>query len=189
LLRIAQIESGSRKKGFQPVQLSEVVERVARAYQPVAEDASKELTTVIEPDLHIIGDRDLLTQMLANLVENSIRHTPAQTRISVRARSERNAIIVEVADSGTGIPAAERERVFERFYRLDASRRTPGNGLGLSLVAAVAALHDAETELQDNSPGLLVVLKLPLPGPTAASAVSSLRQSGGMERVVRVSDL
>ncbi|MGE3875898.1 MAG: sensor histidine kinase, partial [Parvibaculaceae bacterium] len=124
LLRIAQIESGTRKKGFQLVHLSEIVERVARAYQPVAEDLEKELDTHIQPDLQIIGDRDLLTQMLANLVENSIRHTPSDTKIAIRLESRENCIVAEVVDSGPGIPVAERHKVFDRFYRLDASRTT-----------------------------------------------------------------
>jgi len=173
LLRIAQIESGSRKQGFQLVHFSEVAERVARAYQPVAEDMEKELTTFIQPDLRIIGDRDLLTQMLANLIENSIRHTPGQTKITLKLEAGGSGIIAEVADSGPGIPAAERERVFERFYRLDASRTTPGNGLGLSLVAAVASLHDIHIDLEDNRPGLRAIMRIPLGEPRVGAPPST----------------
>jgi signal transduction histidine kinase len=161
LLRIAQIESGSRKTGFAPIHLSEIVERVARAYQPVAEDSEKSLTTSIEPDLRIVGDRGLLTQMLANLIENSIRHTSRHTRIALKLEKIGRNIVAEVADTGPGIPMTERENVFERFYRLDASRTTPGHGLGLSLVAAVANLHNIRITLVDSNPGLRTILTFP----------------------------
>jgi signal transduction histidine kinase len=111
--------------------------------------------------VQIIGDRDLLVQMFANLVENAIRHTPHQTEIALKLTSDKAGITAEVADSGPGIPADERDRVFERLYRLDASRSTPGSGLGLSLVAAVGALHDVDITLADNHPGLRVILKFP----------------------------
>jgi signal transduction histidine kinase len=161
LLRIAQIESGSRKAGFRSLSLSDIVERVASAYKAVAEDQSKRLHAAIEPAVQMVGDRDLLVQMFANLVENAIRHTPHRTEIVLKLASDRAGIIAEVADSGPGIPEAERDRVFERLYRLDTSRSTPGSGLGLSLVAAVAALHGIEIALGDNHPGLRVILKFP----------------------------
>lgn len=161
LLRIAQIESGSRKSGFQRLHLSEVVERIARAYQPVAEDMEKGLVSSIQPDVQLIGDRDLLAQMLANLVENAIRHTPRLAKISVKLESDGNGTVLEVADSGPGIPKAERQKVFERFYRLDASRTTAGSGLGLSLVAAIANLHEIRISLEDNRPGLRVTMTIP----------------------------
>jgi signal transduction histidine kinase len=161
LLRIAQIESGSRKAGFRSLDLSDVVERVAGAYKAVAEDDSKKLRAAIEPAVEITGDRDLLVQMFANLVENAIRHTPHDTEIAVKLVSDKTGITAEVADSGPGIPLTERDKVFERLYRLDASRSTPGSGLGLSLVAAVGALHDIEITLADNHPGLRVILKFP----------------------------
>ena len=161
LLRIAQIESGSRKAAFRSLDLSDIVELVAGAYKAVAEDQCKKLHATIEPAVQITGDRDLLVQMFANLVENAIRHTPNQTEIALKLASDKTGIIAEVADSGPGIPAGERDKVFERLYRLDASRSTPGSGLGLSLVAAVGALHGIEITLTDNHPGLRVILKFP----------------------------
>jgi signal transduction histidine kinase len=161
LLRIAQIESGSRKAGFRPTDLSEIVERVVSAYRAVAEDQSKALQATVEPGVQIVGDRDLLVQMFANLVENAIRHTSSGTDIALKLSSGPDGIAAEVTDSGPGIPIAERDKVFERLYRLDASRTTPGSGLGLSLVAAVAALHGIEIALADNNPGLRVILNIP----------------------------
>jgi signal transduction histidine kinase len=161
LLRIAQVESGSRRKNFRQVQLSQVLERVGEAYRAVAEDQGKSFATSIEPDIQVIGDQDLLAQMFANLVENSIRHTPAHTLIRLKLSADKSGILAEVCDSGPGIPAQEREKVFQRFYRLDASRTTPGNGLGLSLVAAVASLHGIEIGLDDNRPGLRTTMKIP----------------------------
>jgi signal transduction histidine kinase len=172
LLRIAQIESGSRKAGFRSLDLSDIVERVASAYKAVAEDQCKKLHAAIEPAVQITGDRDLLVQMFANLVENAIRHTSPRTEIVLKLASDKSGIIAQVADSGPGIPAGERDKVFERLYRLDASRSTPGSGLGLSLVAAVGALHGIEITLADNHPGLRVILKFPKTEASPAMAMT-----------------
>jgi signal transduction histidine kinase len=172
LLRIAQIESGSRKAGFRSLDLSDIVERVAGAYKAVAEDQCKRLHAAIEPEVKITGDRDLLVQMFANLVENAISHTPHRTDIVLKLTSDKAGITAEVADSGSGIPADERDRVFERLYRLDSSRSTPGSGLGLSLVAAVGALHGIEITLADNHPGLRVILKFPRTELSPAAAMA-----------------
>ena len=96
--------------------------------------------------------------MVANLLENAVRHTPSQSRIWLTLRPGHNGVVASVADSGPGIPSDERDKVFERFYRLDSSRTTAGNGLGLALVAAVAVLHGIGISLADNQPGLKVVL-------------------------------
>ena len=161
LLRIAQIESGSRKAGFKTVDLTGIFERVASAYRAVAEDQGKELITALEPDVNFHGDGELLLQMAANLAENAIRHTPSNTRILLTLENSPQGIAASVADSGPGIPAEQREKVFEHFYRLDTSRATAGNGLGLSLVSAVATLHGIHISLQDNKPGLKVLLNFP----------------------------
>ena len=163
LLRIAQIESGSRKAGFKTVDLTGIFERVANAYQAVAEDQGKELITALEPGVNFHGDGELLLQMAANLVENAIRHTPSNTRIVFALANSPQGIVASVADSGPGIPAEQKEKVFEHFFRLDASRATAGNGLGLSLVSAVAVLHSIHISLQDNKPGLKVLLNFPVP--------------------------
>ena len=163
LLRIAQIESGSRKAGFKTVDLTGVFERVANALQAVAEDQGKDLVTALEPDVKFHGDGELLLQMAVNLVENAIRHTPPGTRIVLSLATSSGAIAASIADSGPGIPAEQRARVFEHFYRLDTSRATPGNGLGLALVSAVAMLHGIHIALEDTAPGLKVLLNFPGP--------------------------
>jgi signal transduction histidine kinase len=159
LLRIAQIEAGTRRSGFADVDLSELFSTVADAFAPSAEDAGKTLTADVASALHIIGDRELLTQMLANLIENAIRHTGAGTAIRVGLCAGRSGIAGFVADNGPGIPIADRERIFERFYRGDGSRAVPGSGLGLSLVKAVADLHKIALVVADAGPGLSIGLQ------------------------------
>jgi len=159
LLRIAQIEAGARRAAFSDVSLGQIVSTVSEAYAPVAEDRSQRLETVIDRTLSVHGDRELLTQMVANLIENPIRHCPAGVGITVELRQEGGRPVLCVADTGPGIPASERDKVFRRFYRLEASRTTPGSGLGLALVKAVADLHGAAVELSDNHPGLRVTVR------------------------------
>lgn len=165
LLRIAQIEAGTRRAGFGEVNLSAIFETVIDAFGPAAEDAGKSVIARVEPGIGIRGDRELLTQMLANLVENAIRHTPSGTRIEVSLIPGQDGPVGIVADNGPGVPKEERERIFRRFYRLERSRTTPGSGLGLSLVAAIAALHEISIDLQDNKPGLRVQLTYRTSGP------------------------
>lgn len=165
LLRIAQIEAGTRRARFAVLELSAVLANIVEAYETVAEEEGRTLQGEIEGGVQVAGDRDLLLQMFANLVENAIHHTPPGARIDVRLASSPDGPRAVVADSGPGIPAAERANVFRRFYRLDAARSTPGSGLGLSIVAAVAELHGARIELADNHPGLRVTLHFP-PAPT-----------------------
>lgn len=164
MLRIAQIEAGARRARFTTVGLSAVAENVADAFTAVAEDEGRRLETAIAPEVSVHGDGELLTQMLANLIENGLRHTPAGTVLTMRLSESADRVRLEVSDTGAGIPEDERTRVLERFYRLDRSRSTPGSGLGLSLVAAVAKLHGARMSLEDNEPGLRVVLEFELPG-------------------------
>lgn len=161
LLRIAQIESGSRRSGFARVDLSAVTHNVVDTYLAVAEDQRQVLRYDIAPHVHVHGDRELLTQMLANLVENALRHTSAGSIIdvSLSASNASHGPSLAVSDNGPGIPATERDKVFRRFYRLDSSRATPGTGLGLSLVAAVAGLHGASVALEDNAPGLEIIVR------------------------------
>lgn len=158
LLRIAQIEAGARREGFAPIDLSGVFETIIDTYGPVADDSGHRLTGTVAPGQRIRGDRQLLTQMLANLVENTIRHTPPGTGITVSLAPGPDGPVGQVRDTGPGIPEAAQQKVFQRFFRLDASRMTPGSGLGLSLVAAVAQLHEIRLALSDNRPGLAVTL-------------------------------
>jgi signal transduction histidine kinase len=130
-------------------------------YSPVAESEGKMLTSKIADGLGFIGDEELLVQMLANLVENAIKHTPPKANLRVELKKENQRSVTEVSDNGSGIPEKERKKVFERFYRLEQSRTTPGNGLGLALVAAIAELHSISVALEDNNPGLRVVMSFP----------------------------
>jgi signal transduction histidine kinase len=158
LLRIAQIEAGTRRSGFGPVRLDILLTELVDAYQPVAEGTGQALTGTFDAPLSLLGDRELLTLLFANLIENAIRHCPSQATIEVQAERVGEEITAWVADNGPGIPAGYRDKVLQRFYRLEASRTTPGNGLGLSAVGAIATLHDARLVLADNGPGLRCVL-------------------------------
>ena len=160
LLRIAEIESGRRRERFTDIALSPLLARLEDAYGAVAEENGQILSLrITEPEATVHGDQQLLTQMIANLVENAMRHAPTDTRIVVSLSRDANGVSVEVADNGPGIPADEREKVLRRFYRLEKSRTTPGNGLGLSLVKAIADLHGATVTLADNGPGLRVAVR------------------------------
>jgi signal transduction histidine kinase len=163
LLRIAQIEAGARRPRFDRVDLSDVLETVADAYGPDAEQAGQHLETMVAPSLHVTGDRDLLIQAFANLVENAIRHAGKGAAIAVKATTRNSIVEAMVSDTGPGVPAADRERVLGRFVRLEASRSTPGTGLGLTLVKAIADLHNADTVLGDNEPGLRVTIAFSRP--------------------------
>jgi signal transduction histidine kinase len=166
LLRIAQIESGTRKASFSAVDLSGVFRSIADAYGAVAEDRGQILTAAVTPGVDVRGDRELLMQMLANLVENAIRHTPEGARIGIGLERGADGPVGIVSDTGPGIPPEARDKVFQRFYRLDRSRSTAGNGLGLSLVAAVAETHGIAITLADNQPGLEVRLRFPPKAPS-----------------------
>jgi len=154
LLRIAQIEGGARRTAFQAVDLAGLARSVVDDFAPSAEDAGQTLVVEATGPLMVEGDRELLTQMLVNLVENALRHAGAHAQVKVLAQREGASAVVCVIDNGPGVPQAERERIFDRFYRLERSRSTPGSGLGLALVAAVARLHGATVGLRDARPGL-----------------------------------
>jgi signal transduction histidine kinase len=158
LLRIAQIESGTRRSGFRDLDLSSLIETVAEDFRPVAEEEGKSLIATIQPGLTATGDKELLVQMLANLLENAIKHTPLGTQIALSLAKTDAGFLARVADNGPGIPPEERERIFRRFYRLEHSRTPPGSGLGLSLVAAIADLHGLNLVVEDKGPGLSVSL-------------------------------
>jgi signal transduction histidine kinase len=154
LLRIAEIEDGALRRRFITVDLSATLQTVADAYSPPAEESGHRIRSRIAPGVSVSGDQNLLTQLFANLVANGLRHTPAGTTISIELERRAGRPLVVIADDGPGIPLEDRQRVFQRFVRLERSRTTPGNGLGLSLCAAIAQLHDVHIELGDNRPGL-----------------------------------
>jgi signal transduction histidine kinase len=159
LLRIAQIEAGTRRAAFSEVDLGAIVSAVAETFAPVAEDSGHRLRASVGRGATVHGDRGLLTQLAANLLENSIRHCTPGAVIALELTHEDGHPVLRVTDTGSGIPEAERDKVFRRFYRLETSRTTPGNGLGLALVKAVADLHGASIELGDNRPGLCVTVR------------------------------
>jgi len=176
LLQIAQIEAGTPGSHFAPVDLSDLIQTCVELYEPTASETGHALVTDISPGEipRVNGERNLLMQMLANLIENALRHTPAQTRIVVSLKAEAAAVTLCVADTGPGIPESEVENVLQRLYRLDQSRMTPGSGLGLSFVSVVANLHDARLSLSDNAPGLRVSVVFSNLGDTARQHVSAL---------------
>lgn len=161
VLRIAQVEAGTRKAGFQELDLSQAFERAADDFRPAAEEEGKTLVAEIHPGLTARGDKELVTHMLANLIDNAIQHTATGTRITVSLVNSPAGVAGSVADNGVGVPEDEREKIFRRFYRLERSRTTKGSGLGLAFVAAVADLHQIDLKVQDNSPGLRVVMRFP----------------------------
>ncbi|MEJ2389618.1 MAG: HAMP domain-containing sensor histidine kinase [Chromatiaceae bacterium] len=169
LLRIARIESRSRRTAFAKVDLSALVEDVAELYEPLATDRGQQFAVEAPRPLRVNGDRDLLFQAVANLVDNAIKYTPAKGRITLSARLHAGRPEIAVIDGGPGIPAAMREKVFQRFFRLDGSRSTPGSGLGLSLVQAVARIHGAQIRLEDNDPGLRALLSFEATQPSIAA--------------------
>lgn len=158
LLQIAQIEAGTPGSHFAPVDLADVINTCVELYEPTANETGHTLVANISPAPipPVGGDKNLLLQMLANLIENALRHTPAQTGITVNLKAEGATVTLCVADTGPGIPQSEVENVLQRLYRLDQSRMTPGSGLGLSFVSVVAKLHGAHLILSDNAPGLRV---------------------------------
>ena len=158
LISIAHAEAGLNRLALAPLDLSELVDDLAELYRPIAEDAGLELAIEAAPEVSVEGHRQLLGQALANLLDNAIKFTPAGGRVTVALTREGGVPVLAVADSGPGIPEADRDRVLDRFVRLDEARGAPGNGLGLSLVAAVAKLHGARLALADNAPGLRVTL-------------------------------
>lgn len=154
LTRIAQIETQARKGAFRSVNLAEIGSEVVELYDAAAEQDGTRLTVVGDREVLVTGDRDLIFDAIANLVDNAIKHGRAGGQVVVANENIDGRPVISIADDGPGIPPEEYEHVFKRFYRLEHSRYTPGNGLGLSLVAAVARLHAAQIEMLDNSPGL-----------------------------------
>ncbi|MGV8987246.1 MAG: ATP-binding protein [Cypionkella sp.] len=161
LLRIAQIESGTARARFVRLDLSALLAEVAEVYADVAVDAGMTLICHAPAPAYVKGDRHLLTQAFANLIENAIRHCPPDTTLTCRVKIAGQIVQTRLCDTGPGIPEAERENVLRRLYRLEKSRTTEGSGLGLALVKAVADLHDASLGLSDAAPGLCVTLGFP----------------------------
>jgi signal transduction histidine kinase len=188
LLSIARAEAGEQRANWEQVDLGELVQDIHELYEPLAEERDIRLEAECGDGLVVMGNRQMLAQALANLADNAIKYTPIGGRVTLVAaevaRADENALMLQVSDSGPGIPLQFRAKALERFVRLDPDRSTPGNGLGLSLVDAVAKLHEATLELGDNQPGLRVSLVFSArpatttPESTAGSSSSAAASAG-----------
>jgi signal transduction histidine kinase len=176
LLMIARAESGQARDDMSEFDAAEIAHDIGELYEPLAEEKGIALKVEADVPAKVNGNRELVSQALANLVDNAIKYTEtraaengATPEIVVRALNEGERILLTVADRGPGIPEADRGRVVERFVRLEQSRSQPGSGLGLSLASAVARLHGGELTLADNEPGLKTVIALPRGGPVQSA--------------------
>jgi len=161
LLLIAEAESGVRRQSFEPLALRELLDDIVELYRPAAESLSIDLQCVIEGEPSVLADRHLLAGVLANLLDNAFKYAGNGAHVELRALQAGDQVTISVRDDGPGIPSAALSRATERFFRVDASRHQHGNGLGLSIVAAVVALHRGQLTLEDTSPGLMVGITLP----------------------------
>lgn len=168
LLRIAEIEAGSRRSAFAELDLAPLLNDIDELYRDVAEERGLRLEANIAGPLPFWGDRELMQQAVTNLLDNALKFTPPGTTITFAARLEDTMISIAVGDRGPGISPCDRERATERFFRAESARNTPGSGLGLALVAAVAQVHNGTLRLLDNRPGLRAVISCPAFGEAGA---------------------
>jgi signal transduction histidine kinase len=159
LLRIREIEAGRRRAGFGVVDLAEIILAIEDLYQPIAEEKNVTLTAIVASAATVNGDKDLLIEAVGNLIDNAIKFTPPGGDVSLTLLDQDGCPIIRVSDTGTGIAPPERSAVFTRFYRSDVSRKFGGVGLGLSLVAAIASLHQIKVAIADNNPGCIIELR------------------------------
>jgi signal transduction histidine kinase len=164
LLRISEIEAGARRSAFTALDLAGVLEDVAEFYEPVAEANGLRLVLDVPAGLQVHGDPAMVRQAVTNLTDNAVKFSPPGGEVRLSAAAEGSVVEIVVADQGPGIPLEDRARATERFFRGEAARSTPGSGLGLALVQAVAHLHGGALHLEDASPGLRAALTLPASG-------------------------
>lgn len=162
-MRIGQIEAGARRAGFRTLDLTDIARDVVDAFDPAATEEGKALIARFETPLPIMGDRELLVQMIANLIDNALRHNRPGVRIEMTGLATEAGISLSIADDGPGVGTGELAAIFQRFYRADPAREAPGSGLGLALVAAIAELHGLDCTASDNGPGLRVTLATTAP--------------------------
>ena len=162
ILKISELDASTELQQFSKVDMCEVLADIADFYEPIASEKHIALTNRIRTPLVIRGEKNLLTQAFANLLDNAIKFTPEGGTITISAETTEDSITISIADSGVGIPEIYHDKVFEKFFRIEESRSAQGNGLGLSLVAAIARIHRADILLSDNHPGLKVSLRLPV---------------------------
>lgn len=162
LLRISQIQSGVKKERFCKLDLRDLINRVYEIYEYVVLDNNQNLVLEVDDKpACILGDDNLIFQLIINLVENAIRYCPDNTQITIGVVNSEDGVILHVADNGPGIPKADRELVFDRFYRGKQTESTAGSGIGLFLARSIVDLHDAKIQLSDSDPGLLVQITFP----------------------------
>jgi hypothetical protein len=161
LLRLSEIEAGRLRAGFGPVDLAQLAVDLGESYAPAMEDDGRRLFVVVAEAAVVAGDAELLSQAVVNLLDNAQVHTPVGTTVRLAIQAMPDRIALSVTDDGPGVAVDDRERVLNRFVRLEVSRHRPGHGLGLSLVAAIARAHGARLVLGDNDPGLAVTIAFP----------------------------
>jgi signal transduction histidine kinase len=158
LLRIGQIEAGARRATFRPLDLAEVAREIAEAFAPAAEDEGKTLVTRLDVLLPLAGDKELLVQMIANVIANALGRSPRGVQIEVGGERTSEGIALWVSDNGPGVAPDDMATIFQRFYRAGEAQRSSGTGLGLALVAAIADLHGLDCRASDIGPGLTVTV-------------------------------
>ncbi len=161
ILRISELEANQGSQALAPLELGRLLEKMVEFYEPYGFDKDIALTCVLDGKLWVAGEKHLLTQAFANLIDNAIKFSGDGGQVQVFGTSNDGVVTITIADNGPGIPEDMREKVFEKFYRLEQSRNSKGNGLGLSLVAAILRIHQAQITLADNAPGLKVTLTFP----------------------------
>src|SRR6201996_2982145 len=182
LLRLAEIDAGLRRSGFVPLDVADLAANAVEFYEPAAELRNIDLKLKASGPMHVSGDSVLLAQVLSNLIDNALKYAPAYGTIEVGVQKTENGTVeVSVSDNGPGIEDSEKSKVMQRFYRGDASRGTPGVGLGLSLVQAIAKLHGAQLDLRDNIPGLRAVMTMSYEGASTAVRDSAPSESAAAE--------
>ncbi len=165
ILKISELEANTDFRRFEPCDIKTIIDNLFEFYEPYAAGKHVTLTNHIAMPIKVHGEKHLLTQAFANVLDNAIKFTPEGGKIDISCVVTDNFSNIVIADNGPGIPPEFRNKVFEKFFRLEQSRHTKGNGLGLSLVAAVARIHNAQVTLEDNHPGLRVRLSFPDTGP------------------------
>lgn len=161
ILRISEIEGGGLERSFVPVDLSSLMSEIAESFEPAFVDGGHSITWGIAPGVHIMGNRELLAQIATNLLDNALIHTPVGTSVVLGLAADGDGARLWVEDDGPGVSEEDRGKLLQRFFRAEASRTTPGNGLGLNLAAAVARAHGGTVEVEDAAPGLRISLRLP----------------------------
>ncbi len=161
MLRIARLEAEGAQRDMTPVDLSQLIERAVDAYLPAVEESGHTLVSTVDRPYRVNGDAALLNQLLANLIDNALCHTPPGTRIEIDARSHLDGVELCVGDDGPGVPQSEVSNLTRRFYRVDDARTKPGTGLGLTLVATIVEVHRATMMITNRHPGLHAEIRFP----------------------------